>query len=193
MRARAGSESSEPTTSCREVPGDEHPLLIALLHELMPVEAHAPLLAEAARCRPAAPAGNASFESQRLAQLRTILIPLGWLPAHCALSFARSNRHAPSLFSSTRACSGFVAQPVSRSRQAGARTRQETIKTSVELRRCLTQWVPRGYLVLIVPREEVVMASHSKTRTAIRRIRRLARRRHEAELRKARSKTSGQS
>ena len=193
MRARAGSESSEPTTSCREVPGDEHPLLIALLHELMPVEAHAPLLAEAARCRPAAPAGNGGFESQRLAQLRGLLIPLCWLPSHDAPSFARSNRHAPSLSRSRRACSDLVAQPASRSRQAGARTRQETVKTSVELRACLTPWARRGYLVLIVPREEVVMAAHSKTRTAIRRIRRLARRRHEAELRKARSKTSGKS
>src|SRR5262249_20246882 len=94
---QGGTESSEPTTSCHEVPGDEHPLLIALLHELMPIEAHAPLLAEAARRRAAAPAGNGGFESQRLAQLRGLLIPLCWLPAHCALSFARSNRHAPSL------------------------------------------------------------------------------------------------
>src|SRR5262249_20225293 len=101
-QARAGTESSEPTTSCREVPGDEHPLLIALLHELMPVEAHAPLLAEAARHRAAAPAGDGGFESQRLAQLPAFLIQLGWLPSHCALSFARSDRHAPALSRSRR-------------------------------------------------------------------------------------------
>src|SRR5262249_30895700 len=109
-----------------------------------------------------------------------------------ALSFARSNRHAPSLSRSKRARSHLVAQPASRRRQAGEGTNQETVKTNAESRRSLTLRGRRGYLVRVAPREEALMASHSKTRTAIRRIRRLARRRHEAELRKARSKKSDQ-
>src|SRR5215510_15746169 len=70
-------------------------LLVALLHELVPVEAHPPLLAETTRRRAAAPARNGRFESQRRAQLRDLLIPLRWLPAHAALSFSRLNLHAP--------------------------------------------------------------------------------------------------
>src|SRR5215467_445768 len=57
-------------------------LLVTLLHEVMPVEAHPPLLAETARRRAAAPARNGGFESQRLAHLRDPLISLCWLPAH---------------------------------------------------------------------------------------------------------------
>src|SRR5215470_12521872 len=65
-------------------------LLVAFLHELMPVEAHSPLLAESARRCAATPARNGGFESQRRTQLRRPLIPLCWLPAHDALSFSRS-------------------------------------------------------------------------------------------------------
>src|SRR5262249_56572334 len=78
-------------------------LLVALLHELVPVEAHAPLLAETPRRRAAAPARNGGFEPQRLAELRDPLIPLCWLPTHGALSFSRSNLHASPTFVSRRA------------------------------------------------------------------------------------------
>src|SRR5215475_10325504 len=103
-------------------------LLVALLHELMPIEAHPPLLAETARRRAAAPAWNSGFESQRRAQLRRPLIPLGWLPAHDALSFSRSNLHVSPLFVSRRgslsSCSAACIKKSS-SRQANAsRNRQ---------------------------------------------------------------------
>src|SRR5215470_10486429 len=113
-------------------------LLVTLLHEVMPVEAHPPLLAETARRRAAAPARNGGFESQRLAHLRDPLISLCWLPAHDALSFSRSNLHASPLFVRGGARSHLVTRPASRSRQAGARTRQEIVKTGTEPRMCLT-------------------------------------------------------
>src|SRR5215470_20056498 len=77
-------------------------LLVAFLHELMPVEAHSPLLAESARRCAATPARNGGFESQRRAQVRRLLIPLRRLPAHDALSFSRLNLHGSPLFVSRR-------------------------------------------------------------------------------------------
>src|SRR5262250_3380572 len=103
-------------------------LLVALLHELMPIEAHPPLLAETARRRAAAPARNGGFESQRRAQLRRPLIPLCWLPAHDALSFSRSNLHASPLFVSRRgslsSCSAACIKKSSRRRASASRNRQ---------------------------------------------------------------------
>src|SRR5215813_14654913 len=103
-------------------------LLVAFLHELMPVEAHPPLLAETARRRAAATARNRGFESQRRAQLRRPLIPLCWLPAHDAFSFSRSNLHASSLFVSSRgslsSCSAACIKKSSSRRANASRNRQ---------------------------------------------------------------------
>src|SRR5262245_14791926 len=103
-------------------------LLVALLHELVPVEAHAPLLAQTPRRRAAAPARNRGFEPQRLAELRDPLIPLCWLPAHGALSFSRSNLHASPIFVSRRArshlCSAAGIKKSSSRRANASRNRQ---------------------------------------------------------------------
>src|SRR5262244_3288213 len=101
-------------------------LLVAFLHELMPVEAHPPLLTETARRRAAATARNRGFESQRRAQLRCPLIPLCWLPAHDA--FSCSNLHASSLFVSSRgslsSCSAACIKKSSSRRANASRNRQ---------------------------------------------------------------------